>query len=115
MNVRKLEISGQFRRRFGLWVNPDLMSLRICTNGESIFLEYRLATNPYKREEFDLQYLNIEMDSPYEEDIRLFDACADIVDLAELFLNLDDYYLVNYTKNLFTTKAKEEFWISMYG
>lgn len=103
---QKLEISGQFRRKYGLKVNPDLMSLRMCSNEQKCWLEYQLATAPKKRYKLDLGFITNDLD----EDYLYFEPKDDIIENAQRFLDFDDYSLVNCTDNLLTEEAAKEIW-----
>lgn len=110
MSNQKLEISGQFRRKYGQMVNPDLMSLRMCSNGQKCWLEYQLATDPTKIHELVLDFISKDLDP----DDLFFDPKDDIIENAQRFLDFDDYSLVNCTENLLTEEAARKMWEEHY-
>ena len=104
MMDQKLEISGQFRRKYGNMVNPDLMSLRVCGHSQKCWIEYQLANEPTKIHELDLSFIVKGTD----EDDLYFDPEDDIVENARRFLDFDDYSLINCTENLLTDDAAQK-------
>lgn len=95
----KLEILGQFIKKYPDWINEALVYLKFCQNGITSFLEMYFCNNVDIPDTIDLEFIG-------NTDKMMFNPDADIVDNAKSFIELDTYTLINCIENLFTHEAE---------
>lgn len=102
-----LEISGQFRRKHGNGVNPDLMSLKFCQIAGSCYLEITLANQPLKSIKLDTAIILEDVPDDFDNipnECLLFNPENDVVDNAKAFIQLDAFSTMMCFDHLFTKK-----------
>lgn len=96
MQIQKTELAGKFRRRFKSKVHPDLNCLKLCEWQNQVLLEITWANKPIENLSTDF----ISGDGQNEE--LYFNPDLDLAELADRFLQFDDYSFINCFGELFT-------------
>lgn len=108
--MEKIEILGEFKKKYGEMINPMLISFKYCHSDERAFTEM-ILTDKAEPIIIDLEFIagGIDLDVNGEEIVttRMFDHNKDLIDNARLLIELDEYSLINCIDHVFTNKAIE--------
>ena len=109
MEIYKLEILNQFKLKCPDLINPELVSILYCQTQQDAYLEMYFKNAAASPIITNLVFITdgIEVDPFLGEVPPLFNPAEDIVDNAQLMIDLDEYSLINCVDGLFTTEAAE--------
>jgi hypothetical protein len=104
-NVDRLEVLPKLKERFGDQINPAIKSLKVCQDSYVVFTETSFADTTHGPVREDLDFIGDEEDNL---DSILFKPENDIVDNANVFIELDQYTLYMSVNDLFTKDAEKD-------
>lgn len=106
--MEKIEILGEFKKKYGERINPMLTSFKYCQSDDNAFTEI-ILTDQAEQFIIDLEFIagGIDLDDNGEEIVtfRMFDHRKDLIDNAKLLIEFDEYSLINCIDHLFTKEA----------
>lgn len=104
LEVDKLEILNEMKRRFPDWLNPEIQSIKLCQNEELIFLEILFNKN------FGRSLIISKLDFIGDDDDLskiLFTPEKEITDNAIEFLALDPLTILMCEEKIFKAETHE--------
>lgn len=108
--MEKIEILGEFKKKYGEMINPMLTSFKYCQSDDKAFTEM-ILTDQSDPLIIDLYFIagGIDLDENGEEIVttRMFDPNKDLIDNAKQLIEFDEFSLINCIDHLFTPKAIE--------
>ena len=108
--MEKLELLPQFIKKYREQINPELLSIKYCQTETDAYAELSFRSNPLNPDMINLNFIHDDFDQDEIDEMHqiplLFKPNADIVDNANLLVELDPYSLINCIGGLFTNEAE---------
>ena len=106
--ILKIEILGEFKKKYGEKINPLVTSFKYCQSDDKAYTELTLK-DQIEKLFFDLEFIASGFDfDEYDEEmilLRMFDPKNDLIDNARLLIEFDDYNLLCCIEELFIIEA----------